>query len=274
MASGLGALIAQQKSNQAAEAGAPARSPESPAVVISPPTPGAIAGDTNQSKQENQSEPTRKANPFGRKATTGRESQEVAAPGTVQGTGPEVAVLASTPSQPATSRLAAISLGDNVQGTGHAGLEGLDLSDISLESLCEIESGPDDRPLVTRSQFADETPATKPTRTLPEDLDKQGKQFVELLDGMYEIIHDPELLGNIVKSMMIEFGANPQYERLIVPSDVRMVVRAARDSMGLARVKKTEAKAKRATGGGSRVSKTVDSDMMADLADLGIGGLE
>jgi hypothetical protein len=42
-----------------------------------------------------------------------------------------------------------------------------------------------------------------------------------------------------------------------------------RDSMGLARIKKTEAKAKRAGGSGKK-SKLVDDDMLADLASLGI----
>jgi hypothetical protein len=53
------------------------------------------------------------------------------------------------------------------------------------------------------------------------------------------------------------------------PDDVRVMVRGMRESMGLARVKKQEAKAKKS--GGTRKSKTVDLDMLADLDSLGIG---
>lgn len=148
--------------------------------------------------------------------------------------------------------------------------------DLSLDSLADLEALEDPGVVPrssTRSSFADETPATAPTRDLPEGLEKQQLQFVDLMDGVYSILHDPELMGNVIKSIMIELKSQPQYIKLIAPDDVRLWVRGMRDHMGLARVKKQETKAKR-NGAGSKASKLVDADMLADLADLGITGLE
>lgn len=104
-------------------------------------------------------------------------------------------------------------------------------------------------------------------------MDKTTLQFVEMIDGVYEIIHDPELLGNVIRSIMIELKSNPQYTKLIRDDDVRTWVRAMRENMGLARVKKVEAKARRSGSKTKSGSKAVDMDMMADLAELGIGDL-
>lgn len=142
------------------------------------------------------------------------------------------------------------------------------VSDLDFESLADLDVTEVARPEPTR--FDDETPATKPTRDLPEGLDKQQLGFVDLLDGMYEMVCDPELLGNVVKQMMIELKGNPQYEKLLSPDDVRLVVKAARNSMGLARVKKTEAKAKRAGGSAKKAAAKVDDDMAAILDGFGL----
>lgn len=284
MANGLGALLArknqQQNSDQAMSGEAPTISPESPAAT---PTPPVAAGDTSLEKQETVDVAPRKANPFGRKtasagqppATAASSQESVVVAGTVGG-GQDAAIRAAAGGS--VPRLAGLKFGGTVRQADADNrpsepVVGTDSSFDSLEELAaSVEEGIAPKP--TRSTFADETPATKPTRDLPPELQKQQLQFVDLLDGMYEIVHDPELLGNVVKSMMIELGANPQYEKLLAPADVRLVVRAARDSMGLARVKKTEAKAKRSGAAGARAAKAVDSDMLADLADLGIGGLE
>jgi hypothetical protein len=139
-------------------------------------------------------------------------------------------------------------------------LESLDLQDIATEA----------RPMST---FADETPATKPTRELPADLEPQGKLFVKLIDNIYDpmILHDPELLGSVIRNIMVELKSKPAFMTLVAPEDVRTWVRAMRSSMGLARIKKQEKK----TGarGGSRKSAAVDNDMMSDLDSL-VAGLD
>ena len=96
-----------------------------------------------------------------------------------------------------------------------------------------------------RSRFADEIPATGPTRELPEGLDAAGKAFVDSLDSIYRVLHEPDLLGGAVKSIMIELQNHPEYRKLISPMDVHSMVRGMRESMGLARIRKEEAKTKR-----------------------------
>jgi hypothetical protein len=119
------------------------------------------------------------------------------------------------------------------------------------------------------SHFDDEFPASKPVRELPDDLSGQGRAFVEMLDGIYDVVHDSELLGGMLKNVMMEFQENPQFESLIHRDDLRAFVVAARKTSGLARIKKTEAKAKRGSGASSRSkSKAIDEDMLADLKAL------
>lgn len=123
-----------------------------------------------------------------------------------------------------------------------------------------------------KSQFADEIPVPKrgeiPADT-PDDIRKGMKQFIDLIDGVYGIINDPELLGGVIRSIMIELKSHPQYMQMVAKDDVRLWVKAMRDSMGLARIKKTEAKTKR-SGGGAKKGKAGDSDMEQAFADLGI----
>lgn len=272
MANGLGALLARNKiQNQPTEVRAPEPSIESPVAANTSPV---ATGDTRISDQEKPVVAPVKTSPFGRKAASPGQPQAPAAAS--DSAGDEAQAGQSANAVGSIPRLAGIRFGGASSRPSEpvVGADSLDPRSLdSLEALSNIEAE-GIAPKPTHSTFADETPATKPTRTLPPELEKQQLQFVDLLDGMYEIVHDPELLGNVVKSMMIELGANPQYEKLLAPSDVRLVVKAARDSMGLARVKKTEAKAKRSGAAGARAAKAVDSDMLADLAELGIGGLE
>lgn len=140
---------------------------------------------------------------------------------------------------------------------------------LSLESLSEST---DEGIAPVSSGFIDETPADKPTRELPEGITKEELNFLETVDSIYNILHDPELLGGVVRNILIELKSHPEYMKLVAPEDVRQWVRGMRESMGLARIKKTEAKAKR-SGGAGRKSALVDNDMLADLAALADGTL-
>lgn len=142
--------------------------------------------------------------------------------------------------------------------------------DFSLDDLADSMVGDADSARETRSQFDDETPAQKPTRELPEDCDQGLRAFVELIDSVYAILDDPELLGNVIKSLMIELKSNPQYMQQVCDEDIRTWVRAMRNHMGLARLKKTEAKEKRAKGGAKGKSSKVDADMLDAFAELGV----
>ena len=90
-----------------------------------------------------------------------------------------------------------------------------------------------------------------------------------MIDSIYNILHEPDFLGSVIKNIIIELKNHPEYTRLIADEDVRQWVRGMRESMGLAKIKKQETKAKR-SGGSSAKSKAVDEDMLADLAMLGL----
>lgn len=89
-----------------------------------------------------------------------------------------------------------------------------------------------------------------------------------MIDGVYDLFHDPELLSNVIRGIMIELKQNPQYMKHVVKTDVHLWVKAMRDNMGLARVKKQEKKA--GTGARKSKSKATDSDLMSALDDLNL----
>lgn len=109
-----------------------------------------------------------------------------------------------------------------------------------------------------------------PTRELPPDLDKQGQQFVQMIDQLYnpEIVHDVELMANVIRSVMIELKTQPQYMKLIAPEDVNLWVRTMRNNMGLARIKKTEKTKRTSSGSRKSAASKVDADMLGDLDNM------
>jgi hypothetical protein len=113
---------------------------------------------------------------------------------------------------------------------------------LSLDDIAESEDqGVSRAPThVSQHAFADEIPATAPIRDLPEDLDKQQREFVAQLDSVYEIVHDPELFSQFIRTIMEELKSNPDYVRLMADQDVHTMIRGLRESMGLARIKKVE----------------------------------
>lgn len=121
----------------------------------------------------------------------------------------------------------------------------------------------------TGTRAPDETPANIIPRNLPDEMTPGMKAFVSTLDILYENLADSEMLGQACVSVMIELKSNPQYEQLVSDEDVRMLIKAARDAMGLARIKKTEAKAKRG-GAKKATTKAIDSDVAAIFGEMGI----
>lgn len=122
--------------------------------------------------------------------------------------------------------------------------------------------------LTGQSLMEGETPATAPTRELPADLDEQQQQFVGSLDSLYGLLFDAEMFGQVTKNIMIELQNNPQYVKLIADEDVNIIVRGMRESMGLARIKKTESKASRGSGTSKSKEKKVNAQVADALADL------
>lgn len=135
----------------------------------------------------------------------------------------------------------------------------------SLEALAKDESTGSPT-IESISGFPDEIPATAPDREVPDDLSDEAKNFVQSLDSMYEVLNDPELFGQMIRSIMMELQNNPQYSKLICDDDVMVMIRGMRESMGLARIRK-EAK-KKSTPSGSRKSVAKNDEVFDDLAAL------
>lgn len=130
-------------------------------------------------------------------------------------------------------------------------LAGLDASTIEVAERNQEASG-----------FEDEIEATAPDRDLPPDLTAEQLSFVESLDGVYQVLHDPELFGQSVRLVMIELQENKEYEKLIADSDIHIMIRGMRRTMGLARVRKQEKGRKASTNKNARVkSSLADKDM-------------
>jgi hypothetical protein len=141
---------------------------------------------------------------------------------------------------------------------------------IDLQSLMDDESPAPAR--VARPLPADHVPATAPIRPVPEDATAPMLQFVKLIDSVYEMQFDQDLLGNVIKSIMVELQTNPAYissdwkKSLVQPDDIRVWIRNMREVMGLNKIVKAEKKAKRASG---KAKKVDSNEMLDDLASLG-----
>lgn len=138
----------------------------------------------------------------------------------------------------------------------------LDLANLDMSTVGQSTS---DRYAETTG-FLDEIDATAPERELPEDLDHQQQGFVGLLDSIYEILTEPELFAQAVRTIMSELQSHPEYEQLVGDKDVHTLIKGMRATMGLARMRKAEKKAKTS----SRAPKKSTFDLGLDLGSLGL----
>lgn len=141
--------------------------------------------------------------------------------------------------------------------------------DLDLSSLAALDTSEIPASEVRESsamQFPDEIEATAPIRELPEDLTAQQLTFVESLDTIYEVLHDPDLLGQSIRMVMQELQSNPEYTKLVSDHDVHTMIKSIRNVMGITKIRKDEKSAKRGTGGRkSSASSKFDDDTMAQL---------
>lgn len=119
------------------------------------------------------------------------------------------------------------------------------LGSVDMSLVTEVETGDE---VSDFSGFIDEIEATAPDRELPEDATAGMRDFVENLDSIYLILNDTEMFGQSVRTIMMELQENPEYEKLISDTDVHVMIRAMRNTMGLARVKKQSKQRKVASG--------------------------
>lgn len=114
----------------------------------------------------------------------------------------------------------------------------------------------------------DEISAERPIRDIPNDAEKEMVALLANLDAMYDMIHDPEMMGMALKSFMNELASYPQYRQQIQPADVRLIIQASRRAGATARVKKAEKKTTRGTG--TSKGKVKQNELSALMGSLGI----
>ncbi len=142
--------------------------------------------------------------------------------------------------------------------------------EFSLDDLAALEAGSiEAAPSVNLYEgFDDEIEATAPDRELPADITTEQLSFVESLDSIYQVLHDPEMFGQTVRLIMIELQENNEYERLLSDSDVATMIRGMRRTMGLARVRKQEKSRKTGTQKNARKTSGVSDNAMELLNSL------
>jgi hypothetical protein len=263
MANGLAALLAKRATEKKGEAVSDSAVPaESATVPSGEPESATVPRETAAAPAATQ----RPANPFAkRQGGRSADSSGHAVGGSDAGGG-----SAGGDSQPRPA-LASVRVQSDSQPVADNSSRVESNAVLSLDDLA-ASSDPGIAPrqgIAGLSHFQDETPATKPTRELPEGLDKDQLGFVDLVDSIYDVMHEPDLMGGAIRNIIIELKSHPEYMKLVAPDDIRVWVRGMRSAMGLAKIKKAETKAKRGTGG-SRKSKLVDMDMLADLEALGV----
>lgn len=136
-----------------------------------------------------------------------------------------------------------------------------------------------DAPVVERntgSGFDDEIEATAPDRLLDPDVTPQQLLFIESLDSIYQVLNDPDLFGQSVRMIMMELQEFPEYKKLVSDQDVHTMIRAMRNTMGMARIRKQEKSRKTGTTRKTAANKKsqVSDEDMALLSGLLGGGFD
>lgn len=161
------------------------------------------------------------------------------------------------------ARLAALKTGAQVPQSP------VESPDFSLEDLAAADVADEGSVIRERSDFFDEIDAQAPVRELPPELNQQQKQFIDSLDGIYTVLNDPEMFGQMIRNIMMELTQNPEYIKLVVDQDVHTMIRAMRNTMGLAKIKKIDSKAKKSNGAGrGRKTSPADEEMLSTLEGL------
>lgn len=167
------------------------------------------------------------------------------------------------PAEPARASVGAVAGGPDSDGSADFSLDDLAGFDESVApALTESSSG---------SGFIDEIEATAPDRDLPPELERGQLSFVESLDNIYQVLNDPEMFGQSVRIIMSELQENPEYIKLVADQDVHTMIRAMRNTMGLARIKKQEKTRKPRAAAAAKKKGAVSDDVMGMLDGL-VGG--
>lgn len=148
----------------------------------------------------------------------------------------------------------------------------VDFDDLGNFDLSNLEVAEPESTSTDLSGFFDEIEATAPDRELDPDLTPGMLDFVGNLDNIYTYLNDAEMFGQGIRTVMMELQEHPEYDKLVSDQDVHVMIRAMRNTMGLARIKK-QAK-KRTTSGTSRAKTPSKKAALMDKAlslTMGVG---
>jgi hypothetical protein len=138
----------------------------------------------------------------------------------------------------------------------------------SLAELAESEAGQAPLRETPVTQFPDLIDVDLPERDLPADITLEQQGFVDQLNVIYGILHDGELFGQVIRSIMQELQEHPEYTQMLAPSDAHVMIRGLRESMGLAQIKKGERKRTSPNANPKKPSKSSEMDALLDNSGM------
>ena len=146
-------------------------------------------------------------------------------------------------------------------------------ADLDLSSLAALDTSEIPESGKTAPAFPDEIEATAPARELPADLSAQQLNFVESLDVIYTALHDPDMMGQAIRSVMQELQESPEFIQLVSDHDVHTMIKAIRNVMGIAKIRKEEKSTKRTAGTRTKrtASSKFDEETLSSLNELFAG---
>lgn len=150
------------------------------------------------------------------------------------------------------------------------------LSKQKLEPASPVDPVEEPKPLdalapVTQPDIPDEL------RSIPErklellvlkewdaDVKEEAENFISNLEAMKASFDNPDVVGAQLRSMMIDLTEHPEFIEFLAPEDGGTMIKALRESYGLAVV----TKASKAKGKKSTKKKKYDSSVSASLDEL------
>lgn len=120
---------------------------------------------------------------------------------------------------------------------------------------------------LTKTLMPNEVPAEAVVRELADDASPGLLKFIEMLDSVPKLFHDPDTLGQVIRNIMVSLSEEESFIEMVQPDDYKFIIRGMRDVLEGAAIKKASTKRKSSTK--RKPKKTdLDSDDLAMLDDL------
>lgn len=108
-------------------------------------------------------------------------------------------------------------------------------------------------------------PIDSPVRELDKVVTQEQKAFVNMLDSVYTLHHDPEAVRTAITRIMMDMRETPHLASLVMPNDVAVIIRTMKSIMGF-RKAKAETK-KKASSGRRQTKKAAFTDALGSELD-------